>query len=313
MPDFDSIRKGRGRGIAWAVGVLLLALFVYILPDAYKTPLRDTLRGTVLRPFLALQARIAARGRIGNASQLKAQRDSLLALVAAQSSLAEENRRLREALGLGERLGAAFVPAQVLRVGAAGAESTFLVDAGTDDGVAIGSPVLSPDGLVGVVWGVDAAHAQVLDWTHPEFRASAMTADGATYGIIEAKRGGFREEDLMVLTGAPFHTDIRIGRRIVTSGRGALFPRGVPIGTVAGIDDADTGWRKSYLIRPAARPEGLVHVLVGIRAGGDVTSVFAPPLAPDSAAPRLAPPPDTAIVPPPATPDSAAAPSSREP
>lgn len=279
------------------MGVLLLALFVFVLPDPYTMPVRDFLRGTVLRPFIALQARLAARGRLGDPAELKAQRDSLLALVAAQAALAEENRRLREALGLGERLAPAFVPAQVLRVGAPGAESTFILDVGEADGVVVGSPVLAPDGLVGVVTAVDRRHAQAIDWTRPEFRASAMTADGETYGIVEVKRGRVREEDVLVLTGTPFHVDIRLGTPVLTSGRGALFPRGVPIGTVAGIDDADTGWRKSYLVRPAARPEGLVHVLVGVRtAADDLTPLFAPDQPADTTLPRIVPlaPADTA-------------------
>lgn len=268
--------------------------------------MRDFFRGTVLRPFIALQARLAARGRLGDPAELKAQRDSLLGLVAAQAALAEENRRLREALGLGERLAASFLPAQVLRIGAPGAESTFVLDVGSEDGVAVGSPVLAPDGLVGVVWAVDTHHAQAIDWTRPEFRASAMTADGEVYGIVEPKRGRFREEDVLVLSGTPFHMDVRVGTRIVTSGRGALFPRGVPIGTVTGIDDADTGWRKSYQVRPAARPEGLVHVLVGVRSPvGDLTPLFAPDAPGDTTLPRLVPPridsigapPDTASPP----------------
>ena len=305
MADFDTFRRGRGRKIAWAVGVVVLALFVFVLPEPYSGPIRNVMRGTVLRPFLAIQARIVARARVGNAVRLKAQRDSLLAIVAAQSALAEENRRLRDGLALSARLAPRFVTAQVLRVGAVGAESTFLVDVGSENGVSVGSPVLSPEGLIGVIWAVDRRQAQAIDWTRPEFRVSAMTSDGETYGIVEPKPGRYREEDLLVLTGAPFHSDIRLGRRIVTSGRGELVPRGIPIGTVAGIDDADTGWRKSYLIRPAARPEGLAHVFVGVRTQGqDVTELFQPTLPADTSRPVLAPPlppPDTIPTPEPDT------------
>ncbi len=294
------------------MAVLVLALFVLVLPEVYQAPLRDALRGTAMRPFLAVQARFASRSRIGDPARLKAQRDSLLALVGAQAALAEENRRLRGALGLGERMPATFLPAQVLRIGARGAESTFMIDVGADHGVVVGGPVLAPEGLIGMVWGVDAKFAQVIDWTHPEFRAAAMTADGETYGLVEPKRGRFREEDLLVLTGAPFHSDIRPGTRIVTSGRGEQFPRGVPIGTVTGIDDADTGWRKSYLVRPVARPEGLIHVLVGRATGSvDLTSTFAVPVPPDTSFPVLVPPPPRQPAPaPPAAPrpDTSSAP-----
>lgn len=214
-------------------------------------------------------------------SALRAQRDSLAALVAAQAGLSEENRQLRSALNLSVRLVDRYAPANVLRVGLTSAESTFVIDAGRADGVYVGSPVLTADGLLGVVWEVDERTAQAIDWTHPDFRVSAMTADGQAYGIVEPRRGRHREEDLLALTGSPFQVDVRPGRRVVSSGRGGLFPRGVMIGTVIGIEEADTGWRKSYLVRPAVRPEGAVHVLVAIREGvddlSDVWQVVAPP------------------------------------
>ena len=63
---------------------------------------------------------------------------------------------------------------------------------------------------------------------------------------------------MLALTGAPFHTDLPSGTRIVTSGRGGVYPRGIPLGVVVGIEEADTGWRKSYLLRPMVRPEGVL-------------------------------------------------------
>jgi rod shape-determining protein MreC len=284
--DFDGSRRGRRRDAGIALGILLVALFLYLLPAAYQQPLRETLRRTLLRPFLVAQERVGARrARTVDVSQVRAQRDSLAALVTAQTTLAEENRRLRELMGLGERTADAFIPAQVLRLGLAGAESTFLLDVGRADGVAVGSPVIAPEGLIGVVWEVDEHAAQAIDWTNEEFQVSAMTADGDAYGIVEVRRGRFREEDLLVLNGAPFHSDIRPGRLIVTSGRGDLYPRGIPIGTVVSIDEADTGWRKSYVVRPAVRPEEVIHVLVGLapEPGADLTALWNMAPAPDTA------------------------------
>jgi rod shape-determining protein MreC len=121
-----------------------------------------------------------------------------------------------------------------------------------------------------------------------------MTADGEVYGIIEPVRGGFREEDMLVMTGAPFHSDVPPGTHIVTSGRGRVFPRGVPIGDIISIRDADTGWRKSYLVRPAVRPESAVQVLVGLTGSGssdlaelwEVTAARTQPSSPDPQLPR---------------------------
>jgi hypothetical protein len=88
------------------------------------------------------------------------------------------------------------------------------------------------------------------------------------YGIVEPRRGRYREEDQLALVGTPFHVDVRPGTRVVTSGRGGVYPRGILLGTVVGIEDADTGWRKSYLVRPAVRPEAVTYVLVGWTSGG---------------------------------------------
>ena len=270
MLDFDGTRRERRRQALIAGGVILLAGVLFVLPAAYQAPIREGLRTTVLRPFLAFQERLAQRrGRTVDVGAIRAQRDSLAALVTAQASLAEENRRLRALLALQEKAGDAFIPADVLRLGVTGAESTFMINVGSAEGVRVGSPVLTPDGLLGVIWAVDEHRSQAIDWTHPEFRVSAMTADGQAYGLVEPRRGRYREEDLLAMTGAPFHVDIPPGRRIVSSGRGGVFPRGIVIGTVLGIEEADTGWRKSYLLRPAVRPEAVAQVLVGV--GGNAT------------------------------------------
>lgn len=264
-----------------AGGVVLGALILFLLPAAYQRPIQHAIRDTALRPFLSAQASIASRRATSvDVNELRAQRDSLAALVAAEATLAEENARLRALLGLHRRAGSSFIPAEVLRVGVSGAESTFMLNVGKNQGVTVGSPVIAPEGLIGVVSDVQGNTSQAMDWTHPDFRASAMTIDGMAYGIVEPRRGRYREEDLLALTGAPFHSDLHPGTPIVTSGRGQVYPRGIPLGIVLGIEEADTGWRKSYLIRPAVRPEAVIHVLVGIKREEDVAALWNTAVAP---------------------------------
>lgn len=291
MLEFDGTRKGRRRGALIALAFFIAALALYLLPAPYHDPIREAIRRSVLRPFVVAQSRIdVQRVTRRDLAHVRAQRDSLLAVTSAQAALAEENRQLRAALSLRTRAEDRFVAGQVLRVGLESAAGTFLVDAGSRDGVMVGSPVVAADGLLGVVVGVDPTAAQAIDWSHGEFRVSVMTADGVAYGIAEPRRGRFREEDLLVLAGAPFHSDIARGTLVVTSGRSQLYPRGIPVGTVIGIEEADTGWRKTYLVQPSVRPESVRHVLIGVGAqGGDVSALWQTvPAAPsvDAPAPR---------------------------
>jgi rod shape-determining protein MreC len=283
--DFDGSRKARRRDAATAGAIAVLALVLFLLPTAFQRPIQHAISNTALKPFLLAQATIATkRATYVDVNELRAQRDSFSALISAEATLAEENQRLRALLGLRARAGSSFIPAEVLQLGLAGAESTFMLNVGREQGVHVGSPVIAPEGLVGIVIDVEAKSSQAMDWTNPDFRASAMTVDGQAYGIVEPRRGRYREEDVLALTGAPFHTDLQPGTMIVTSGRGRVYPRGIPIGVVLGIEDADTGWRKSYLIRPIIRPEAVTHVLVGLTAAvQDVAKLWNISLSRDTA------------------------------
>lgn len=274
----------------WLSALLLAgAIILYALPTRYQTPIRESIRGTVLRPVFAFQGDIAReRGARAALTDVRAQRDSLFAVSAAQWGLAQENRTLRQLLALRERTPAEFVAAELIPMADVGVESTFLVTVGSADGVAPGSAVIAPSGLVGVLRDVAEQRSQGVDWSHPDFRAGAMTADGDSYGVVEARRGRFREEDVLALVGTPFHNDIPAGTRVVTSGRGGIVPRGIPLGRVEGIEEADTGWRKTYLLRPAVRTQSVVHVLVTRRDAegallSDYSAIWAVPAPPDTA------------------------------
>ena len=103
-----------------------------------------------------------------------------------------------------------------------------------------------------------------MDWTHPDFRASGMTADGTAYGMVENRRGAFRERDRLVLAGGAYHEQIPNGSLVVTSGLGGVFPRGIPIGRIDGIADVEAQWQKNYWLRPMVLPGEATHVLVAI-------------------------------------------------
>ncbi len=99
------------------------------------------------------------------------------------------------------------------------------------------------------------------NWTNPDFRASAVSEDGETYGILapHSRRGG---EQLLALTSTALHTVPKLESVIVTSGSGATYPRGIPIGTVVDTASEASGWQRIYLIRPFVSPAEMTHVLV---------------------------------------------------
>lgn len=279
MPTYgnDSESKGGGRDLMVALLVLAAAFSTSFLAEPTQQGIARALQVSVLRPFISTQERLAS-ARVGavQTDSLQALIDSLSGALSTRSALVDENRTLRALLDIAERAGPSYLPATVLRPGTPGSESMFFVDLGSRDGIAQGAPVVSPEGLVGRIREVRRTNAVGIDWTHPDFRASAMLADGSVYGLVENRPGRFREEDRLLLNGIPYNEEVAEGALVVTSGLGGVFPRGIPIGRIQALADEEGEWRKSYWLSAMVHPGGATHVLV-VRddAGADITEVWA--------------------------------------
>src|SRR3989454_418090 len=162
------------------VGCMLLSIAAMSLPDRWRDPLAKGLRQTVLAPFLWLQQQTGLlAAALSSYDAVVAQRDSATLAATFVPELRAENTRLRGLLGLGVRLASGYVPAEVLHEALPTNPLTLIVSAGRRQGVKPLAAVVSPEGLVGVVSTVDARTSVVVTWAHPEFRASAMAADGS--------------------------------------------------------------------------------------------------------------------------------------
>jgi rod shape-determining protein MreC len=272
MPIYKSDTNGsRGFPSAFiAVGVFVLSVITLFLPDASQNEVASLLRGSLLRPFVLAQEGLVRRSIHAEDTEVLQRRlDSLEVVVANSNTLAEENTTLRSLLLLSNRIPAQYVAASVMRPGTPGSESMFMLDVGTERGVTDDSPVIMGQGLLGRVLEAQATSATAMDWTHPQFRASAMTVDGTVYGMVRAAPGRFREADRLLLNGVPFHQELGPGVTLVTSGLGGLYPRGIRIGVVIEESGSQEGWQRSYWLRPFVSPGEATHVNVLVGEEGE--------------------------------------------
>jgi rod shape-determining protein MreC len=248
-----------------ALFVLCVALSVGALfaPEPWQYAMASTARNTALAPLIALQRRAeASRTSRARFEALTAQRDS--ATVAAQSlpAILSENAELRQLLGLARRIPQRTVPAEVLHQPMPTDGRSLLLSAGRNAGVAVFEPVVASEGLIGVVRTAGPTTSTVMTWAHPDFRASAVTLDGSVAGLVGVTADASIREPMLELRGVPYRDSVAIGTLVITSGLGGVYPRGIPIGTVAGVARQAEGWERIYLVRPAAAPARAGHVLV---------------------------------------------------
>ncbi len=271
-------------------GAALLALVARGLPDNLRDPVASSMRRTFLAPLVMLQERAEAsrRSLLLDNSRI-AIRDSVALRAMTVNALEKENDRLRQLIGLGSRLKWGFVPAEAIHGRGVRDVTTMTLTAGSNAGIARLSPVVSPEGVVGMVSTVDPSMSEAMIWTHPDFRVSAMSEDGTAFGIVQAHAASATTGYLMELRGIPFRSQLQPGSQVVSSGLGGVWPRGIPIGTVLSEISTAEGWARTYLVRPAVSPAdvGAVMILKSTRVAEGFESVWSTAAAAEAAAQRI--------------------------
>jgi rod shape-determining protein MreC len=249
------------------IGCVLFALVALVLPLQMRDPLAEVLRRSVVAPLVNLQSNAE---RWHTAWQLSEERTTRLDSAVMRGfnavALQSENDELRKLLGLGARLRTGFVPAEAVHNAVReDIVTTLTLTAGTRAGIKVYSPVVSPEGVVGMVQTADPAISIAILFSHPDFRASAMSGDGTAFGIVypHLQQGlGGSGQYLLELRGVPFRTTLTAGTMIYTSGLGGTFPRGIPIGSVLRELKTAEGWTRTYLVQPSVNPAKVNSVMV---------------------------------------------------
>jgi len=268
----------------------LLALVARGLPANLKDPIATSMRRTFLAPLVMLQERAeASRRSLMLDQQRTSVRDSVALKAMTVTGLENENDRLRELIGLGSRVKWGFIAAEAIHGRGVRDVTTMTLTAGSNAGVRRLSPVIAPEGVVGMVTDVDPTMSQAMIWTHPDFRVSAMSEDGSAFGIVQGHLASATSGYLMELRGIPFRTALKPGVVIVSSGLGGVWPRGIPIGKVLEEVKTSEGWARTYLIKPAVSPAdvGAVMILRPERATKPFDNVWTTVVGADEAAKRI--------------------------
>ncbi len=145
--------------------------------------------------------------------------------------LSADDRDLRRLLKVVPENAVSYVTARVIANSGGNFVRTLMVDAGTDQGLARGQAAISGEGLVGRLTEVGSRAARVLLITDLNSRIPVVV-EGSHASAVLAGDNSARPR-LIYATAAD---TIKIGDRIVTSGEGGVFPPGLPVGVVAGLD-----------------------------------------------------------------------------
>ncbi|HXU91681.1 MAG TPA: rod shape-determining protein MreC [Methylomirabilota bacterium] len=180
------------------------------------------------------------------------------------SEVDEENRRLRRLLQLKEALPLETISGEIIGREWGGWVRSLTVNRGRSSRVLRLTAVIGPDGLIGRIVDVRGGSSVVQVLSDPASTVGAHVVRTRTPGIIEGEARGTIRFKYMARDGA----GIQVGDMVVTSGLGGLFPRGIPIGRVRGIEDRGSALFHYAQIVPAVDFARIDEVLL---VTGDAT------------------------------------------
>jgi rod shape-determining protein MreC len=147
-------------------------------------------------------------------------------------ALAAENAHLRDLLAARQLFPESTVVAEVLYTGRDPFTRKVIVDKGAQQDVKTGRPVIDQIGLIGQVTRVYPWLAEITLITD---REQAVPVQNLRNGL-RAVLGGTGNDGQLELKFIPLNADFQNGDELVTSGIDGVYPSGLPVAIVSGVE-----------------------------------------------------------------------------
>jgi len=140
--------------------------------------------------------------------------------------------------------------------------SQFVIDKGSDDGIAVDMNVIAGNGLVGIVTDVGSNWASVRSIIDDSSNVSAMTLSTSDICLVAGDLTQISEGTIKFSDMENNDNDIKVGETIVTSYVSSKYLSGIVVGYISQIKVDPNNLTRSGLITPAVDFKHIQDVLV---------------------------------------------------
>jgi rod shape-determining protein MreC len=196
------------------------------------------------------------RGVRAENRQLREQIEQMRLEQVRLSEDAAQAHRLQALLSFKEQFIAKTVAAQVIGSSGADTSRVIYIDKGEKAGIRRDMAVITADGIVGKVLLVYPAVSQVLLISDQTSGVGVLLGNSRLQGVLVGTASGE-----VALNGVMSDEQVPLGENILTSGGDQIFPKGLPVGTVARVAPGKDLFL-NIKIKPAADLSKLEEVLV---------------------------------------------------
>jgi rod shape-determining protein MreC len=224
------------------VGVVLLALSM-VAPKTFESvrgvalDVTGPVAGALHEVTATVSGVFTGAGNYWDAAsqnaELKRERKAMLQRMVEAKAIFQENRQLKATLQLRERERATVASGRIVGSSFNSPRRFAILSVGMSDGVRVGMPVRSADGLVGRIIDAGTLASRVLLVSDRSNIVPARLLRNGIPVIAQGRGDGTIDVRPLEVGRNPF----RRGDIIITSGTGGLYPPLVPIGRVVKLDD----------------------------------------------------------------------------
>jgi rod shape-determining protein MreC len=257
------------RGLYLFVSLLACAALIVASRSGLLAPLEDVLStplnavaGVFNRVALNLNASAEDLAEIQELRRRNAELEEALAQFQAElvelREIASDHQRLTDLLEYTAAVqNQETLAADVIGLDQSSVFRSITINRGTRDGVTIGMPVVTRQGLVGRVIQVSSTAARVMLVTETTSSVSARLQTSRAEGGVSGDPNGN-----LVMQMIPLDDTVREGDLVITSGLGGNFPPDIVIGQVTSVRPSDQGLSQEAQIRSLIDFDTLEFVLV---------------------------------------------------
>ena len=159
--------------------------------------------------------------------------------------LLDENNRLKRLLNFKRESQLNLYPARVINMGASPHLSSSLsIDIGSNSGVSVNDPIMTPNGIIGKTVIVNDQESIVQLINDVTFRLSVRIKPSGSTGILR-----WLDKNIYMIKEVQKNSNVEVGNQVVTSGFSDIFPSDLPVGEVIKITDERGRFHKSVVVK----------------------------------------------------------------
>ncbi|MEG6584546.1 rod shape-determining protein MreC [Dendrosporobacter sp. 1207_IL3150] len=268
--------------------VAVIAVFLLAISAAhgkYKFAFSERLITTILVPVEYAVSKIGYSFRNASSSawqimtvyrqnqSLKSENEQLKQNNLNFTEIMAENERLRDMLAYKKGVPQFdLVTASVVARDPGTWTSTIIINRGTADGITKDMPVITPQGLVGNVVSTYSNSAKVQLILDPRSAVGSLVQrpESRVAAIVE---GNSSNPNAPRMVNIARDADIIKGDKIITSGFGGIYPKGLLVGDVVDVINDEGGLLKYAVLKTAVDFNRLEEVFVIVRSREPISAV----------------------------------------